>query len=174
MAAIGLAPCGLRPHSHAQSLLRRAAAGPPLQQQRRPRLPRRPAAAAYAPVRAAQKKVFTSFHEMIEQSKEPVLVEFCECLKPERGGALGLQPRRSSAEWRQEWRDRPGPHSALAAALPLQTRRGAGAWSRGQCHAAYGGAGSWVCRAQLQPGAAPKRWAVWRWCLSMVAPSSCA
>ncbi|EFN52008.1 hypothetical protein CHLNCDRAFT_15163, partial [Chlorella variabilis] len=26
-----------------------------------------------------QKKVFTSFHEMIEQSKEPVLVEFCDC-----------------------------------------------------------------------------------------------
>lgn len=40
--------------------------------------PRRPsrAAAAIKPLSAAQKQVFTSFSDMIQQSDEPVLVEF--------------------------------------------------------------------------------------------------
>lgn len=40
--------------------------------------PRRPSrtAAAVKPLSAAQKKVFTSFTDMVQQSTEPVLVEF--------------------------------------------------------------------------------------------------
>lgn len=48
----------------------------PSLRQHHPRLPRRPAAATSAAVRAAQKKVYRSFSDMLQQSKEPVLVEF--------------------------------------------------------------------------------------------------
>jgi thiol:disulfide interchange protein len=58
------------------ALVSRPPAAFPSLQQRHPRLPRRPAAATSAAVRAAQKKVYRSFHDMIHQSKEPVLVEF--------------------------------------------------------------------------------------------------
>ena len=77
MAASLRAPaCGTHIAMPRQQLAVRAAAGTPVAHPH-PRLRRRTGAAAVAPpVTAAQKKVFTSFTDMIRQSSEPVLVEF--------------------------------------------------------------------------------------------------
>ena len=74
MATAALRPaCGIvTPRQH---LAVRAAVGAPAVAHPQHRLRRRQGPPA-PPVTAAQKKVFTSFTDMIEQSSEPVLVEF--------------------------------------------------------------------------------------------------
>ena len=76
VASLRAPACGTHIGMPRQQLAVRAAAGTPVAHPH-PRLRRRTGAAAVAPpVTAAQKKVFTSFTDMIGQSSEPVLVEF--------------------------------------------------------------------------------------------------